>query len=85
MLRKWRTNITETSNANGMVNSSGHFRRYEITVTKGKSVKKQFYQLTKKGKPVMVDVCNFLLCPGISSVIIIVPAIGGTLVRLLMY
>ncbi len=54
VLNKWRTNISEISNENGMVNSRGHFGRYEITVTKGKLVTKQFYQLTKNSLPAVI-------------------------------
>ncbi len=51
VLKQWRTNISQSSNTNGEVNSSGHLGRYEITVTKGGESKKIFYQLTKNTVP----------------------------------
>jgi hypothetical protein len=54
VLKEWRTNVAETSKANGEVQSRGHLGRYDITVTKGKSVVKQRYQLKKDAKPVTI-------------------------------
>ena len=51
VLKAWRTNIRQPSKANGEVNARGHLGRYEITITKGKSVVKEYYQLTKNAKP----------------------------------
>jgi len=50
VLNQWRTNISGASKANGVINARGHLGKYEITVTKGKSVVKEYYQLTKDGK-----------------------------------
>jgi GH35 family endo-1,4-beta-xylanase len=54
VLDEWHTKLSQASNANGEVVSRGHFGRYEITVTKGKSVVTENYQLTKKAKPVQI-------------------------------
>jgi GH35 family endo-1,4-beta-xylanase len=51
VLNEWRTNISTTSKAGGEVNTRGHLGRYEIIVTKGKSVVKELYQLNKTAKP----------------------------------
>jgi hypothetical protein len=50
VLNEWRTMVNGNSDANGEVKARGHFGVYEITVTKGKSVVKEYYRLTKNAK-----------------------------------
>ncbi len=50
--KEWRTNITQTSHADGEINARGYLGHYEITVTKGKSVAKEYYELTKNARQV---------------------------------
>lgn len=45
--RQWKTNFTKQSDNKGTVSSRGHFGLYEVTVTKGKTVKKVMYQFNK--------------------------------------
>lgn len=52
--KRWKTNVTVTSNRKGEVNIRGHFGKYEITVTKGNKSKKINYQHRKGGKPLHV-------------------------------
>jgi GH35 family endo-1,4-beta-xylanase len=54
VLNEWRTNISQTSKANGEVNERGHFGKYEITVTKGSKSVKSFYQLSKGVTPAIL-------------------------------
>ncbi len=58
VLKQWRTNITQTSAGNGQVKTRGHLGRYEITVTKGRSVAKEVYQLIKTAKPAEILFIN---------------------------
>jgi GH35 family endo-1,4-beta-xylanase len=51
---KWKTNINLMTDTDGKVASRGHLGKYEITVTKGKSLKKVEYQLTKNGEDIVV-------------------------------
>jgi len=45
--KKWKTNVTALSNKKGLVNTRGHFGKYEVTVTKNGVVTKGMYQLHK--------------------------------------
>lgn len=51
---KWKTSISETTNEKGIIESRGHFGKYEITVTSGKTIKKIEYQLSKNNAPIVV-------------------------------
>lgn len=51
---EWRTNIKAIATTNGEVITRGHLGRYEITVTKGQKIIKEFYQLTKNAKPAQI-------------------------------
>jgi GH35 family endo-1,4-beta-xylanase len=54
--KKWKTNITVTTNKMGMVNNKGHLGNYEVLINyKGKS-KKVNYQLTKKSQPLVITI-----------------------------
>ena len=53
---KWKTNINLLSDNEGKVASRGHLGKYEIIVTKGKTVKKFECQLTKQGEKVVVKI-----------------------------
>ncbi|MBC7888724.1 MAG: endo-1,4-beta-xylanase [Ferruginibacter sp.] len=55
VLNRWRTNISETSKANGKVTARGHLGLYEITVSKGGAEVKMNYQLTKNSMPAVVQ------------------------------
>ena len=53
--KKWKTNITATSNKKGEVISRGHFGRYEITARKGGKSVTKVYHLTKNSAPVRIE------------------------------
>jgi endo-1,4-beta-xylanase len=52
--KKWKTNVTATSNKKGEVNIRGHFGEYEITVTYKKITKKVAYVLSKNSTPLTI-------------------------------
>jgi endo-1,4-beta-xylanase len=52
--KKWKTNLTASSDKKGEVAARGHLGKYEITVTKGGKTAKQEFQLTKEAKTFQV-------------------------------
>jgi len=52
--KKWKTNVTASSNKEGLVNTRGHLGKYEITVTKNGVSTKAIHQLTKTENEVTI-------------------------------
>jgi endo-1,4-beta-xylanase len=53
--KKWTTNVTQTTDNQGIVNTRGYLGRYEITLTKGSKTMKKTQQLTQNAGVWTVD------------------------------
>jgi len=52
--KQWKTGFTQETNKEGVIKAKGHLGSYEITITKGKLIKKVKYTVSKSNKPLEV-------------------------------